>query len=991
MPKQIVNISDTVKTFQEKVNIISRDVGWRGNLTTTQDSDVVGAINEVDTRLDSINNTLINSAKLFMRDSAANNIIKGNLKVNSHTFLGDELTVSDSAEFKNNVVVDGSVNINTNLNVTGNTTMGGTLIVDGEVTFKAGANSNINLGDANTDNVVFNADVNSHIIPNTDDTYNLGSTSQEWQHLYLDGTAFVDKLAADSASITGNLNVDGVTTLDSATIDGELVVTDSAEFRNNIVVDGDVNIGGIITSTGRAFKIAASAGVTDDVTLGDTLTFAAGSAIDTTVTNNQIAIAAETATSSSLGVAKFDTSNFLVTGGNVTIKDNGVILGTETTGNYMSGVTGTTNEIEVTHTPGEGSSATIGLPNNVTIGNDLTVTNDISAGGDFTVTGNFTVSGTTTNAAQFSEVLSGTTGNPVSNAGFIVDRGTADSAQVLWNEATDYWQLGILGNMSRAVVFSDLTDSSFLGDSSNGIIRLNPEKIQDVVGAMFTSNTETGVSVTYEDGDGTLDVVLANDVTIPQNLVVTGNLTVSGTTTTLNTAEMTIEDNIMVLNSGQTGTPATSLRSGIEIERGDVANAILQFNELNDKWEFSGVNAGTIARLADVPGQLSVSSTNLGGLTYNTGTGAFTYTGPTATSILTAMTAGEGIDFDGSTIKGEDATSTNKGIAKFGSDFTVTSGSVALANTLDNYVSWNIAASGTGGSAPVYTNQTVTFTGAGASSITRSNDDITITSTDTLYTAGNNLNLSGTTFHLDSDITEVRSIQGYNNSPHLNFIPGSSIQVSDSDTFAMFNIRNADKTPSAISSTLLSMNGYNDASEELMYGSITTTSSTLTDGSEGATVKYQYIKAGTLRQYLNAASDGVTLGLATHVPIILGGMTTADRVLTTNTSGVVSQAQVSTAMIAADAVNGDKIADNAINSEHYTDGSIDRVHLAADIIDGTKIADDAINSEHYVAQSIDNEHIADDAVGADELKSVVTLIIYNSSGSALKTLYGAGS
>ena len=65
--------------------------------------------------------------------------------------------------------------------------------------------------------------------------------------------------------------------------------------------------------------------------------------------------------------------------------------------------------------------------------------------------------------------------------------------------------------------------------------------------------------------------------------------------------------------------------------------------------------------------------------------------------------------------------------------------------------------------------------------------------------------------------------------------------------------------------------------------------------------------------------------------------------------------------------------------------------IAADAVNGTKIADNAINSEHYAAGSIDNEHIADDAVGADELKSVVSLIIYNSAGTALKTLYGAGS
>ena len=54
MPKQIVNISDTVKTFQEKFNTFSDHVGWKGNLTTTEDSDIVGSINELDAELGTI-------------------------------------------------------------------------------------------------------------------------------------------------------------------------------------------------------------------------------------------------------------------------------------------------------------------------------------------------------------------------------------------------------------------------------------------------------------------------------------------------------------------------------------------------------------------------------------------------------------------------------------------------------------------------------------------------------------------------------------------------------------------------------------------------------------------------------------------------------------------------------------------------------------------------------------------------------------------------
>ena len=57
----------------------------------------------------------------------------------------------------------------------------------------------------------------------------------------------------------------------------------------------------------------------------------------------------------------------------------------------------------------------------------------------------------------------------------------------------------------------DATDSTLKkGLASDLIEQLTTEQVQDVVGAMVSSNTETGVAVTYEDGDGTLDFVLAS-------------------------------------------------------------------------------------------------------------------------------------------------------------------------------------------------------------------------------------------------------------------------------------------------------------------------------------------------------------------------------------------------------------------------------------------------------------------------------------------------
>lgn len=45
---------------------------------------------------------------------------------------------------------------------------------------------------------------------------------------------------------------------------------------------------------------------------------------------------------------------------------------------------------------------------------------------------------------------------------------------------------------------------------TSGNVALNNEAIQDKVGAMVSGNTETGITVTYEDSDGTLDFVVAD-------------------------------------------------------------------------------------------------------------------------------------------------------------------------------------------------------------------------------------------------------------------------------------------------------------------------------------------------------------------------------------------------------------------------------------------------------------------------------------------------
>lgn len=52
----------------------------------------------------------------------------------------------------------------------------------------------------------------------------------------------------------------------------------------------------------------------------------------------------------------------------------------------------------------------------------------------------------------------------------------------------------------------DVSDSSVAFADSAGAV--THESVQDIIGAMVTGNTETGITVTYQDGDGTLDFVV---------------------------------------------------------------------------------------------------------------------------------------------------------------------------------------------------------------------------------------------------------------------------------------------------------------------------------------------------------------------------------------------------------------------------------------------------------------------------------------------------
>ena len=100
--------------------------------------------------------------------------------------------------------------------------------------------------------------------------------------------------------------------------------------------------------------------------------------------------------------------------------------------------------------------------------------------------------------------------------------------------------------------------------SGNGVtISITTEDVQDLVGAMFTSNTESGIAVTYQDADGTIDLNV-DDFSI----TLTGDVTGSGTVTNLGDVSFatTITANSLVLGTDTTGNYVATIAAGEGID-----------------------------------------------------------------------------------------------------------------------------------------------------------------------------------------------------------------------------------------------------------------------------------------------------------------------------------------------------------------------------------------------------------------------------------------
>ena len=99
------------------------------------------------------------------------------------------------------------------------------------------------------------------------------------------------------------------------------------------------------------------------------------------------------------------------------------------------------------------------------------------------------------------------------------------------------------------------------------------------------------------------DATVSGNQTVGGNLTITGNLTVNGTNSVVNSTTVTTKDNIILVNAGEVGSGVTAGKAGIQVDRGDLADYQIVFDETDDMFK-----VGQVGQLETLASQNYVQS-----------------------------------------------------------------------------------------------------------------------------------------------------------------------------------------------------------------------------------------------------------------------------------------------------------------------------------------------------------------------------------------------
>jgi predicted acyltransferase (DUF342 family) len=433
---------------------------------------------------------------------------------------------------------------------------------------------------------------------------------------------------------TGNLGVGGVVSIygpgtalfvaNNVVSNGTVIVRNTIIANNitansNVVVIGTANVG---------FLAVANTGVFgQSVSVGNNLTVTANTSVGGNVSVTQ-----------SLSVG----GNFSVTGSANVVGNLGITgsLATATSLNVGTNSTVTGN-VSI--------GGTLQANGAVSLADDLLVGGDTTILGNLGVTGNFTLAGQTIIDTD-TFIVGATTPITSGNAYFGVYRGNTQStlgtvnanAYIRWAGSSKEWQLRDVDNTDLATSFSKVltanlitisaatvSNSTFMSswltknyvDTANTNLKSYTDNLVTTANTNLKSYTDNLVTTantnlkSYTDNLVTTantynnstyvklspgsPQTIAQDLTLSGNVIISSNLTINGTVTTVNTQELNIADNEIVLNSDVSNGTAPTQDAGFVVNRGSSTNTYIRWNETVDSWVANnGITSGEF-RLAN--------------------------------------------------------------------------------------------------------------------------------------------------------------------------------------------------------------------------------------------------------------------------------------------------------------------------------------------------------------------------------------------------------